>query len=55
MKNTGRVIVAIAICGAAAIAALAWGQSVKTSASSTASVTPPVPVVVGSVTSEDFP
>ena len=55
MKNTGRVIVAIGLCGVAAIAALAWRHSAKTSTSATASATPPVPVVVGSVTSEDFP
>ncbi|MGA3303504.1 MAG: efflux RND transporter periplasmic adaptor subunit [Methylovirgula sp.] len=55
MKNAGRVIVAIGLCGAAAIAAVAWSHNAQTSASVADSATPPVPVVVGNVTSEDFP
>jgi multidrug efflux system membrane fusion protein len=54
MKNASRVIVAIGVCGAAAIAAVLWSHSAKTSVSADVA-TPPVPVVVGNVTSEDFP
>ncbi len=55
MKNAGRAIIAIGLCGTATIAALAWRHSAQTSVSATAAAVPPVPVVVGSVTSEDFP
>lgn len=55
MKTGGRVVLGLILCGGIALAAFESSRFVSPAKPVSASASPAVPVVVGSVTSEDFP